>query len=167
MQQVPLNHGFVAFVDDADYPAVLKFKWHVERNGSKVYARTNRTRMHRIILGITDGAVRVDHIDNNGLNNCRSNLRPASASQNGANREQLKKRGNHTSRYKGVSWIKKLSKWRAGIVVNRVGKWIGAFSNEVDAARAYDSAALKAWGEFAQLNFPEEHIAGSIIRSRV
>jgi len=93
---------------------------------------------------------RVDHTDGNGLNNCRANLRSATQSQNGMNR---RKQGNKSG-YKGVSRATNSNRWQARIRVNRKATHIGTFDTRIEAARAYDEAALVLHGEFARLNFP-------------
>lgn len=138
-------------VDDEDYNTVSLYTWRLQETRSgNVYACSDvpsqgrRIFMHTLIMG-TKG---VDHIDGNGLNNVRSNLRPATASQNAANR----KAQGGSSRYKGVSWHKRSCKWQAQIKRTN----LGYFDDEKEAARAYDDAAREDYGEFARLNFPEE-----------
>jgi len=106
--------------------------------------------MHRRILGLkpNDGKF-TDHIDMNGLNNQRKNLRVATKGQNEAN--QIKYR-NNTSGFKGVSWHKGTEKWEAKIMVNSQSKYLGLFNSRIDAAHAYNDAAIKYHGDFARLN---------------
>jgi hypothetical protein len=153
--------GRVALVDDDDYDLVMQYRWHVwERTRSSggtcgPYAATNihrggrhwMRRMHQIVTGWP----MTDHINHNTLDNQRANLRPATLSQNGAN--QLPNRGG-SSRFKGVSWQPERRKWAAYITVNQHRVVLGRFRSEEDAARAYDAAALSAWGEYAHLNLP-------------
>lgn len=108
-------------------------------------------------MGIT-GEV-VDHIDRNPCNNKRSNLRGATKSQNGANRRSNR---NNTSGYKGViirGGDTAPNKYRARIKLNYKGVHLGSFPTAEEAARAYDRAAIEAWGEFAVTNFPREDYA--------
>ena len=91
-----------------------------------------------------------EHRNRNTLDNRRLNLRTANNSQNQANRSAMK---CSTSGYKGVCWHKGDSKWRAQICKNRKVKYLGVYSNEIEAARAYDEAAKELFGEFALLNF--------------
>ena len=115
------------------------------------YAKTKTRRaggnlyMHSLITGFAE----VDHWDGDGLNNRRSNLREVTHAQNMGN---ARKQYGCSSQYKGVYWGGK--KWQAQIGVNHGTRYLGRFVNEEDAARAYDAAALEAWGEFARLNFP-------------
>lgn len=92
---------------------------------------------------------KTDHIDGNGLNNQRRNLRPCTTAQNAANQTQQKGR---SSLYKGVSWRKGRNKWRAGIKVNGKQINLGDFTNETEAALAYNKAAAEHFKEFARLN---------------
>ena len=93
----------------------------------------------------------IDHIDRNGLDNSRANLRPATRSQNCCNR---KKKPGCASKYKGVHINKKLGKWRAAIMFEGNRIFLGDFNTEIDAAQAYDAAAKLYHKEFASLNFP-------------
>ena len=157
--------GRVVQVDDGDYDLVMGSRWNVlERihpNGtaSGPYAVTGvscgagRRRlllMHRLIL---PGVPQIDHEDGDGLNNQRSNLRPATYPQNHANERKTLTYGGKptTSRFKGVAWNKGAGKWQARIR----GGYLGIFVHEVDAALAYDAAAREMFGPFARLNFPD------------
>jgi AP2 domain/HNH endonuclease len=95
----------------------------------------------------------VDHINGNGLDNRRTNLRPATSAENARNRRS--QRGS-SSPYKGVSWIRSRRNWRANLRVGDRLIHLGSYTDPADAARAYDAAALKYFGEFARLNFPED-----------
>lgn len=106
--------------------------------------------MHRLILGLQLGDKReCDHRDGNGLNNQRSNLRVCTRAQN--NRSGRKLRGG-TSKYKGVCWHRHRHKWMSYIRLNGKQTFLGYFNLEADAARTYDVAALKYFGEFALTN---------------
>lgn len=150
---IVLTRGRMSLVDASDFNLLTRHCWHfVPMAGSSEngYAcrseRGHKIRMHRQILGLTNGQ-RVDHIDGNGLNNTRANLRIATQTENMRNRPKFRAR---TSRYKGVS--RHGNAW----LVHVQGKHVGRFKSELDAARAYDRAALAAYGEFARLNFPQE-----------
>ena len=159
MREVPLTHGRVALVDDEDYERVMAAgPWFIAIRGRTTYAAhstwdgKNRGTllMHRLVLDVAPRSG-VDHINMNGLDNRKGNLRLATKSQNGAN--QPKQRIVATSRYKGVSLAARDNRWVARI--GRRRPYIGRFRTEEEAARAYDRAALTRWGEFAILNFPQ------------
>jgi hypothetical protein len=105
--------------------------------------------MHKMLTGWPQ----TDHIDHNGLNNQRSNLRPATG---GRNLQNARKRAGASSVHKGVSWDSSHSKWLARICVDGHQRFLGYCLSEEDAARAYDSAAREAFGAYACLNFPRE-----------
>ncbi len=96
----------------------------------------------------------VDHINCDGLDNRRANLRLATRQQNKCNSRPRARRG--TSRYKGVWWDKERRKWRAAVGYNGKTKHLGAFDNDIEAAKARDVAAKKYHGQFAWLNFPND-----------
>jgi len=166
MREVPLHGkkaaGRVALVDDADYELVMQYRWRVHeaipgpgRRLDGPYAVTNlprvngkkpALRMHVLITGIRTG---IDHENHNGLDNQRHNLRRATRAENGQNR--LPNLG-HTSQYRGVCWYRLGGKWQARIKVDGRERHLGYFEDEEDAADAYDTAALAAWGSFAYLN---------------
>lgn len=142
-------------VDNEDFDRVNQYKWRVHyQNGipRSIMTTTNPTKkLTRYILEfsgpITWGVV--DHIDRNIFNNKRSNLRLVSNSENAMNRP---KQGNNTSGYKGVSWNRIKNKWEAYISVNRKRKFLGYFECKIEAAKAYNKAALEKHGEFAFQN---------------
>lgn len=104
--------------------------------------------MHKLITGWPH----TDHINHDGLDNQRANLRPAAAAQNGHNtRPQF----NHSSQYKGVTWHRKNKKWQVTIKANGVNRYLGCFAEEIDAAATYDAVALETFGSYAYLNFPK------------
>ena len=105
--------------------------------------------MHRLIMNPEKG-IQVDHRNHNGLDNTRKNLRLCTSSQNHGNIRNLYKTDKSKSVYKGVDWSMSHSRWRARIA----NKHIGRFREEIEAAKAYDRAALAMFGEFANLNFP-------------
>jgi hypothetical protein len=106
--------------------------------------------MHREIMNPPEGLV-VDHIDHNGLNNRKSNLRICTRSQNQCNQYRF----DGKSKYKGVAWFKRTRKWTAAVCLRGKRYRLGYFEREIDAAMAYDKAAKKYHREFACLNFPE------------
>jgi hypothetical protein len=173
MKLIPLTQGKFAMVDDEDYEFLIQWKWYAQKGYNTMYAvrgiyngkNMSKERMHRVIVGVTNQDQYPDHIDRNGLNNQRSNLRISNKSENNSNRCSL---SGSTSKYLGVyicisskSVIKKNGElrvyrytyWRAGITKNGVFKFLGNFKNEIDAAKAYDEGAKIYHGEFANLNF--------------
>ncbi len=162
MAEIRTSSGHVALVDDEDAARVLAAgAWHVRRNRSgTLYAQRHVTRdgkrptqqMHQFLLG----CVGIDHRNGDGLDNRRSNLRPATYAQNGANRRLS---SHNTSGFKGVVLKKSTGRWVAQIRVAGEQRHIGTYPTAEDAARAYDAAALAAFGEFARPNFQYEDVA--------
>jgi len=165
MKTVPLHGkkaaGRVALIDDEDYALVSQYRWNVSQasrpgRDAGPYAAATRilgsrrvsVRMHQLITGYPQ----TDHRNGDGLDNRRANLRPATVAQNAAN--QGSRAG--TSQYKGVSWARRQRRWKAQIRVDYVLRCLGYFVAEEVAARAYDTAALAAWGDYARLNFKED-----------
>lgn len=159
MKKIPLTQNKFAIIDDSDYKMISKHRWCAHKEGNCYYAGTNiklssgqkrfRT-MHRFILPSTYNLV-VDHIDCNGLNNCRSNLRLISRGLN-AGRQRVQKKKGKSSKYKGVSFYKSRNKWRSAITKNDKCKHLGYFKTENDAAHAYNEMANKFFGKYAILN---------------
>lgn len=158
MKEISLTKGKVAIVDDDDFDNLNQYKWRALQDGVNFYAVRNMKRpriykglirMHRVILGLTDPAVLVDHKDMDGLNNQRNNLRIANKSQNGANRNSEL---NSVSKFKGVCWDSSNKKWKVQIRKDGKRSSLGMFHSEQDAADAYNKAAIKLHGEFAKLN---------------
>ena len=153
MKEIKLTKGKVALVDDQDYEMINRSTWCVMAAGNNYYARTTTREpktvlMHYLLLPRTPG-FETDHIDGNGLNNQRENLRYSTDSQNQMNQKpQL----GTSSKYKGVSWNKRRRKWQAQIKLNYRGIYLGYFKEEKDAALTYNLAALEYFGEFAHLN---------------
>jgi hypothetical protein len=153
--------GRTALIDDDDLELVGRYRWWVYecqrplRRPNGPYALTawrrggtyRRLFMHTLITGWP----RTDHADHNGLNNQRSNLRPATMAQNKHNSRPVL---GGSSAFKGVYLYPSTGRWAAHIYIGNRRKFLGCFADEQDAARAYDAAALAAWGEFAYLNFP-------------
>ena len=152
MKYIPLGgkkgKGKFAIVDDKNFSKLNKYKWHLISIG---YAETkigdDRFYMHRMIMHVTS-RLQVDHINHDILDNRESNLRLVTVSQNHMN--MRKHRGS--SKYKGVSWNKKLQKWETYININYKRYRIGFFKEEKDAARAYNLKAIELAKEFSKLN---------------
>lgn len=159
MMQIPLTQGLFALVDDSDYEELSEHLWYAHyqprcADDETYYAMRESAKdttiyMHRVILD-APSLVRVDHKNKNGLDNQRDNLRLCTNSQNQANKS--KQNGVYSSSYKGVSWVGRVAKWRAYIVINNKQYHLGYFSLESSAAFAYNDAALNSFGEFALLN---------------
>jgi len=158
MIEVPLTKGYVAQIDDEDAWALEGGKWVViiaphtvyasrHKAGSGKYGRSEK--LHQVLLGPVDGTI--DHIDGNGLNNRRCNLRICTASQNSQNRAKPK---HSVGQFKGA--YKHANKWAAVIHIAGKQKYIGLFDSEIQAARAYDEAAVTHFGEYAKLNLSKE-----------
>ena len=158
MKQIPLTQGKFAIVDDEDFDILEKHKWSYRKMGNCEYAETRirvngkqqTIMMHRMILDFPKNKF-VDHVDMNGLNNQRSNIRVCNRSQNGMNRKVFK---NNKSGFKGVMKDKERGLWKSRIYFNKVAIFLGRFSDIVEAAKAYDAAAKRLFGDFARLNFP-------------
>jgi len=156
-RKIPLTQGQYAKVDQIDYARIHKYKWRAQktvRSYNAVRVRTINKKiiaiyMHREILPPRDGLV-VDHINNDGLDNRRANLRLATIAENNQNR-----RGpiGKNSRYKGVFRNNRGKTWRARIAANKKIILLGSFTSEIEAAKAYDAAARKYHGRFASPNF--------------
>ena len=156
MRKISLTRGLVAFVDDEDFERLSQFNWYAEQCKSGYYAtrgnwrdgRNFTTRMHREAVLAPPGCA-IDHIDHNGLNNQKSNLRLCSTSQNNFN-QRLGRR--NTSGFKGVSWDKSKNKWSAQLGLNGKIVHLGRFCSAIEAATAYDDNAVIHFGEFALTN---------------
>lgn len=155
-KRIPLTQGKVAIVDNADFERLSQWKWHAREAPRTWYAvrspwkqgKGTTIYMHRVIMNALPGQT-TDHRNLDGLDNRHINLRLCTNSQNVAN---SRKRANCTSQFKGVSWHKATRKWRAQIKVNGRKKHLGGFADEHEAARVYNVAARKYFGEFARLN---------------
>ena len=158
MNRIELNAGQFSEIDDEDYERVNQFKWYAYKDGNTSYAarhvtvngRRTTQRMHQFIMGDNPLKLQIDHRDGNGLNNHKSNLRFCTSRENGRNRISLR---ISSSTYKGVYWHKIMGKWVAHIVINGRQTHLGLFELEEDAAKAYDTACIKYFGDFAHPNF--------------
>ena len=155
MREILLTGGGVALVDDEDFERISAHRWRMDSRGR--YARRSSEErgkgrievlMHREVSGFPDG-VMTDHINGNRLDNRRSNLRPATNSQN-----QMNRKTSSASGFKGVVYVPRKRKWQATIRIQGRTRFLGLFASPDVAARAYDSSAAAAFGEYARLNFP-------------
>jgi hypothetical protein len=158
MREIMLTKRQVAQVSDRDYTWLNQWSWYARHGTNTWYAQrtvsqrpTVTVQMHRLILGVIDPKIEVDHRDNNGLNNMRSNLRTATHNQNQHNQSAYR---SSSSPYVGVGWNVRHSKWQVQISINGRNQWLGYFTNETEAAHAYDRAAIELHGKFARVNFP-------------
>jgi hypothetical protein len=152
----------VAQIDDADMALVAGYNWCAVVDQRNAYAVTHvpgnhskRIAMHRLIMGFPAGPV--DHIDGDGLNNTRANLRTCTTKQNAMNG---RKRAGH-SQYRGVRLNDSGKSWRAQIWDGSRWLALGSYATEAEAALAYDAAAIQMRGEFARLNFPTSPAAAA------
>ena len=155
-KRIYLTQGKFTIVDDEDFQRLSRFKWHAQvrpytsyavREFSTGYGRRRRKLipLHRFILDAPDG-IQVDHINGNGLDNRRVNLRLCTAQQNCANNRRVYSK----SGYKGVYWNQCV--WQARLNHNGKLLYFGSYKSPIDAARAYDKAATEIFGSFARTN---------------
>ncbi len=158
---IPLTQGKYAIVDPDDFYWLIRHKWTASRVYNKFYAvrselcktsgKRKSLRMHREIAHTPEG-LECDHINGNSLDNRKANLRSATRQQNCWN--SRKRRPKSLSKYKGVSRNKRGRPWKAQLIVDGKRMYFGCFNEEKQAAKVYDAAAKKYYGEFAALNFP-------------
>lgn len=164
MKEIPLTQNKATLVDDEDYEWLNQWDWYAQLNHGNWYVGRSLNPgtlfMHRVLLGIPRG-YECDHIDGDGLNNQRFNLRICTTRQNSYN--QISLRG--ASRFKGVSLHKRMGKWRAYITFNGKRIHLGLFNSEIVAALSYDKAALNYFGEYARLNFSDSDVANFQVTS--
>ncbi len=161
MKKIQLTKGQFALVDDEDYERINAHKWcaSLDSQANSYYAmrkslpdengKRHAISMHREIMGAKPGE-HVDHINHDTLDNQKkSNLRLCNRSQNMANRRM---HSNNNSGYKGVDWSRSNNAWRARVSVNGKSRFIGYFPTSLDAALAYDKAAIEYHGDHARTN---------------
>jgi hypothetical protein len=158
MREIFLNEGYVALVDDKDFERVRKYVWSVQKIEDHIYAQskktdTKQTYMHRFIMRVHGKNVFVTHLDGNGLNNQRSNLQVCTRAE--AMRNQQKIYSNNKSGYRGVCWNKARQKWLVQIAIKGRPHHIGMYTDIIEAAKAFDTAAIAHYGKYhGLLNFP-------------
>lgn len=156
MKKIKLKHGKYALVDNRDYFLLSKFKWReiqVTKNNNIYAVRTDSKLkrviyMHRQILGEIPKGKMTDHIDGDGLNNQRSNLRFATHSENMRNRKMAL---NNKSGFLGVSWNTTAKQWYATAKLNGKTHHIGHSKDILKAAKMYQEYALKNYKEFKRI----------------
>lgn|SRR6185295_17325266 len=155
-----LTRGLSTEVDPKTFAWAVKYNWYsLSNGGGKFYAARDVIRngkkktilLHREILKLRGQPLDGEHEDGNSLNNLIRNLRPATRSQNHANRIKLP--DNKHSKFRGVSLACNHKSWTAQISIDNKKQHLGSFANEQDAAKAYDRAAKSQFGKFARLNF--------------
>lgn len=152
--EMPINKGFVALVDRDMYEELSAYRWRLKENRSNNYARAwaggVNVLMHRVVMRAGEGQI-VDHINRNGLDNRRSNLRFVTCLQNLMNSRPKSKHG-----YKGLSLDRRrdAKPWQAIARVNGRPKSLGYYATPEEAAHAYDRMMVRLYGEYAYLNFP-------------
>lgn len=158
MKELHLTKGKVALVDDKDFTSINARKWQALKNHRTWYAQSTfssagkkqTVKLHRHIIGALPG-LEVDHINGDGLDCQRKNLRIVTTQMNSFNRRARA----GSSIYKGVCAGKTSGSWRAQIKANGKNHHIGQFASEIEAAKAYDKKAGEFYGVHAYLNFPD------------
>ena len=167
MIEIELTQGKVALIDDCDWDLVGGYKWCTRKHRNTFYAVTNIKRadgtwtmiqIHRLILGLSDPKVHVDHRDGNCLNNRRSNLRACTHAENQRNKGAY---ATNKSGFKGVYRHKRSGKWTAQIKVDGKSKWLGYHATPEAAYAAYCRAAAELHGEFANLGWKQDNSSHS------
>lgn len=167
VKTIPLTKGYSAIVDDDDYERLSQYKWTAVVTGQRLkrvyaYRRTDWDQthrrwkkavyMHREIMKVA-ARLQIDHVNHDSLDNRKANLRLATASENAA----------HNRRAAGIVGLRgvtptqsgELAPYAAQIRIGNKHKHLGTFFDKTEAACAYDAAAIKAFGKFAMLNFPQ------------
>ena len=159
MPEIPLTQGQVAIVDDIDYEYLMQWKWFAHRDYGRPHEkyrparnvrvdnkRTTRRMYHEIADRMGLKYKIIDHIDQNPLNNRRSNLRSATNSQNLSNRGRQR---NNTSGFRGVDFVRARGEYRARVKVNGKEFCLGHFDTAIEASKAVEAGRIKHMGEFA------------------
>lgn len=160
VREVPLSQGKFALVDDDDFDRVMRHKWTAATsNGRRWYAKRSILQdgkcinclLHRFILGVPD-AIRIDHENGDGLDCRKVNMRYASPRQNARN---MRRSARNTSGFKGVHRVR--DGWIAQISADGKPRFLGVHESKEYAARVYDAAARRLFGEFARCNFADRN----------
>jgi hypothetical protein len=167
MKEIISRNKYIILVDDEDYEWLNKYTWRVRKSpsGTKFYAYTQSkkkylggvTTMHRLVLGLIREKRKleiVDHINRDGLDNRKENLRKVTKQQNEMNSDIRK---NNKTGYKGVSFRKDTRKYRSYIAIDGKQINLGCYNLPEDAAIAHDKEVLKLFPNHAYTNFPKEN----------
>lgn len=161
MIEIPLTKGKFAIIDKDDLELVMRYRWYYykPRRGHNEYAIArdytngrpsgNMILLHSLLVNQAKG-LEIDHKNGNGLDNRRHNLRPCNHDQNSFN--STKRTFDTSSKYKGVSRVRKTDKWKAQLMKGGKHYYFGQFNTEREAADAYDVGAIEHFGEYAKLN---------------
>lgn len=158
MKELKIHGNYFVKLDDEDFDRISKFKWRKNSQSGNVTRSTYGVKGPEVgVIDISiakevmkDYKTMFDHKDRDTLNNQKYNLRPTDYSLNAANRTKIK---GTSSKYRGVTWHKRDNKWQASIQINGRSRHLGYFTYEINAAKSYDKAAKRLFGEFANLNF--------------
>jgi hypothetical protein len=159
MREIQLTQGYVALIDDEDYDMVNFFSWHVMKRKTNIYVGTQACvlnkknimiTLHWLLIRNVPKGYEIDHIDGNALNNQKSNLRVVTHTQNMKNAR--KSSGCVTSKYKGVFKPNGVNSYKVLITVDKKVIYLGYYKDELEAAKVYNEAALKYFGEYAKIN---------------
>lgn len=160
MKQIPVGRGLFTLVDDADYEWLSRWKWraqfdkhtgtyYVHRNLARLDGKRPDVKMARLILELGFGDDRMgEHINQNTLDNQRSNLRIATVAQNNRNRRKPK---NNTSGHKGIHKVGKTNRWQVSISRDKVRYFFGSYSTLEEAVAVRDERITELHGEFMRL----------------
>jgi hypothetical protein len=164
LKSIPLTNGWAAFVDDEDYERLATMAWYARQESHTTYVSGyapssgygkgdySRVLLHAFLMSPPSG-LEVDHIDGDGLNNQRGNLRIVTHQQNMLNRRMQR---NNRSGFRGVHFLSRTQTWRVGLKINGTLIHRYGFVTPEEAAHTYDELARHYHGAFARLNFPEE-----------
>lgn len=155
MHEIILTQDKVALVDDEDYDYLNQWNWYAAKSRYVYYAQRMGfingkhiiVKMHRILTNLTDPKLMVDHINNDGLDNQKANLRITTSGPNQINTNRI--RGEVP--YKGVTYRKDVDKFQSRITVNGRTFSLGFYTDPISAAEAYNEAAVKYYGSFAKV----------------
>ena len=158
MKEIQLTQGKVALVDDEDFEYLNQWKWQANKKkskkfyawrGKKIDGRYRMIYLHRFLLKLTDKKIFVDHVNMDTLDNRKENLRICTHSQNQMNKN---KNSRNSLGYKGITYDKRVNRYYASITLDKKTFYLGGYIDPIDAAKAYNKAAIKFFGEFAKLN---------------